>query len=110
MNLTHYFSEPKVDDIIIVYSGTSSGINTLLWAINFSLPTVWSTIRAVEMGAHIVYQETGEMLLNSTLSEEVIPFSGVDAMNSRTEEYWEKDRPGGWEIWEGKMMSLTGSP
>ena len=52
----------------------------------------------------------GDILLNFMLSEEVIQFCGLDVMDVRKQEQWEKDIIGGWEIWESKMMELTESP
>ena len=44
------------------------------------------------------------------LSEGVRPFCGVELKNVRNEEEQEKPRPGGWEIWERKIMGLTDLP
>ena len=39
-NLTDYFTVPKGEDNVrVVYNGTSSGLNKVLWAPNFWLPT-----------------------------------------------------------------------
>ena len=48
--LAHYFSVPKGEDIRMVYNGNSSGLNSSLWAPNFDLHTVRSTLWAVERG------------------------------------------------------------
>ena len=42
--LPHYFSVPKGEDIRMVYNRTLSGSNSSLWAPNFALPTVGSTL------------------------------------------------------------------
>jgi hypothetical protein len=48
---THYFSVPKgLDDIRVVYNGTSCGLNDVLWALRFGLPTVKQTLRALLAG------------------------------------------------------------
>ena len=47
---THNFSATKGGDIRLVYSGTSSGLNNTLCAPHLSLPTVASTLRAVDGG------------------------------------------------------------
>ena len=50
-NGTHYFSVPKgLDDIRMVYNGTSCGLNDVLWAPRFGLPTVKQTLRALLAG------------------------------------------------------------
>ena len=91
----------------MVYNETYKGINTSLWDTHFLLTIVRSNIRAVEKGTFMAYWDIGYMLLDFMLSEEVIPFCGVDVMNLRKYEEWEKYISGGWEIWESKMMGLT---
>ena len=81
----------------MVYNGTYSGINTLLWAPNFTLPMVGSTICDVQKGTFAEDQDKGQMLLNFMLSEEVIPFFGLYVMNVRKQEEWETNISGGWE-------------
>jgi hypothetical protein len=47
-SLTDFFSVPKGDrDIHMVYNGTSSGLNDVLWVPSFPLPTVDSLLRSV---------------------------------------------------------------
>ena len=48
---THYFCVPKgPEDIRMVYNGTSCGLNDVLFAPRFGLPTVWHTLRAILPG------------------------------------------------------------
>ena len=54
--------------------------------------------------------EIGYMFLNFILSEEVRPFCEVDVPNLHTKQEWYKNIPGGWEIWNRKIIALTGSP
>ena len=70
----------------MVYNSTSSVLNAALWAPHFALPTVRSTLRAVEKGTYMVDQDIGEMFLNLMLSEEVISYCGVDVNTDKTEE------------------------
>ena len=53
----------------MVYNGTYSGMNTSLWATQFSLPMVGSTLRAVEKGTLLADWYIGDMLMNFILSE-----------------------------------------
>ena len=55
-----------------------------------------STLRAVDKGTYMAYRDIEDMLLNLMLSEEVRPFCGVDVMNVRTYEEWDKDKSVGW--------------
>ena len=52
----------------------------------------------------------GKMFLKFLLIEVVRPFCGMYFYNVRTEDYWERDRLGGWERWERNIMRLTDSP
>jgi hypothetical protein len=48
---THYFCvDKRADDIRMVYNGTSCGLNEVLWAPRFRLPTVNQTLRALLPG------------------------------------------------------------
>ena len=80
----------------MVYNGTYSGMNTSLWDPHFSLPMAVSTLHAVEKGTFLADCYIGDMLLNYILSQELIPFCGVDVMNVRKYEEWEKYISGGW--------------
>ena len=80
-SMTHWLLLPNEEDIRIVYNGTYNGINTSRWGPHFALPMVRSTIRAVEKGTFMADWEIGDMLFNFMLSDEVIPFCGLDLTN-----------------------------
>ena len=65
----------------MVYNVTYSGMNTSLRNTHFALPMIRSTIRFVDKGTFMADWLIGNILLNFMLSEEVIPFCGVDVMN-----------------------------
>ena len=90
--LTRYLSMTKGDDIRMVYNGKSSGLHSYLWAPHFALPTVGSTIWAVERGTFMADRYIGEMFLKFTLSEEIRLFYGVNTVNVRIEQEWEKSQ------------------
>ena len=77
---------PKGEDIRMVYNSTYSGIKSYLWAPIFSLPTVVSNLRSVEMGTFMADQYIGGVFLKFMLSEEVRLLCMVDITNVRTEE------------------------
>ena len=54
-------------------------------------------------------RDIGEMFLNLMLRKEVMNYCGVDISNDWAEEGWERDRMGGWGIWERNMMGMTNS-
>ena len=56
-------------------------MNTSLWDPHFSLPMAGSNLRAVEKGTFLADRYIGDMFLNLILSEELIPFFGVDVMH-----------------------------
>ena len=93
--MTHYFSVPYGEDIRMVYNRASSGINSYLWAPNFALTTVGSTLWEFTRGTFMADRDIGEIFLNFMLSEMVRLFCGVDITNVRTEKEWEKYRSGG---------------
>ena len=107
--LTHYLAVQKGEDISMVYNGTSSGINSSLWAPHFTLPTVGTTLWEEEKATLMEYLDIEDTSLYSMLSEEVRSFCGVDVTNVRKEEEWESHRIGGWERWERKIMGITDS-
>ena len=80
----------------MMYNRKLSGLNSSLWAHNFALTIVGSTLRVVEMGTFMADRDIGEIFINYMLSEEVRSFCGVDITNVRTEEYWERHRSGSW--------------
>ena len=61
MSLTHYFSETNGKDIRMVYNGTLRILNSSLWEPHFALPTVGSTLWAVERGTFIAECDIGEI-------------------------------------------------
>jgi hypothetical protein len=70
---THYFLVPKgLDDICMVYNGSSCGLNDVLWAPRFGLPTVKQTLRALLPGYLQCDLDIGEQLL--------LPSRGVEAV------------------------------
>jgi hypothetical protein len=68
--LTSFFSVPKGDtDIRMVYNGTSSGMNSHLWAHWLALPTIYALARALAVGTFMGDSYIGEMFLNFMLEE-----------------------------------------
>ena len=113
---THYFSVPKgLDDIRMVYNGTSCGLNDVLWAPRFGLPMVKQTLRALLPGYLQCDLDVGEQFPNYYLHEELRQYSGVDVREVRSldpaDAAWEAERgPGPWERWERNWMGLRDSP
>lgn len=70
-SLTHFFLVPKAKgtDICMVYNGTSSGLNSVLWALHFFLPTMSAQLRALKEGTYMGDMDIREMFLNFMLHE-----------------------------------------
>ena len=67
----------------MVYNGTSSGPNNVLWGSHFALPMVNSMLITIERLAYMEGHDIGEMFLNFLLSKDGVqpktsPFSGRD--------------------------------
>ena len=65
----------------MIYNGTLSVLNEVLWYPQFALPKVRPTYRAAEKETYMVEYEIGEIFLNFVLSKEVSPYYGVDIGN-----------------------------
>jgi hypothetical protein len=114
---THYFcvDNKGADDIRMVYNGTSCGLNDVLWAPRFGLPTVKQTLRALLTGYCQCDLDVGEQFLNYPLHLDLRKFSGVDVRGVRSSDQrdhdWEVKRgPGPWERWERDWIGLWDSP
>jgi hypothetical protein len=109
-SLISFFEVPKgLTDIRMVYDGTKSGLNEMLWAPWFPLPTVESLLRSVEPGTWMADNDVGEMFLNFVLHESVQALCGVDLTK-----YFPDGIPPGtkvlWERWTRCAMGLRPSP
>ena len=62
----------------MVYDATKSGLNQVVWAPNFFLPTIESTLRCMNASTWSGDVDLGEMFLNYMLDEKIQPYAGVD--------------------------------
>jgi hypothetical protein len=112
---THYFCVNKgLDDIRMVYNGTSCSLNEVLWAPRFGLPTVKHTLRALLPGYFQCNLDMGEQFLNYPLHMELHKFLGVDVSGVRSADpadaEWEQQQGSAtWERWERNWMFLRDS-
>ena len=116
-SLTHMFAVAKgSNDIRMVYNGTSSGLNDVLFAPHFGLPTLSNTSRALLGGYHQTDLDVAEMFLCFWLHPDLRPYAGVDVSlirtppGSREEEDWEQGRNRIWERWHRNFMGMRDSP
>jgi hypothetical protein len=96
-SLLSFFEVPKgLTDIRMVYDGTTSGLNEVLWAPWFPLPTIDSLLRSVEPGTWMADNDVGEMFLNFVLHESIQALCGVDLSK-----YLPEEIPSGTKVlWE----------
>ena len=114
-SLTHmFYVEKGLTDIRMVYNGTSSGLNDVLWAPHFGLPIMQHTLRSLRPGYFQCDMDVGEMFLNFWLNTSLRPYAGVDITHvqdtSAKAPHWEKERDRKWERWSRNFMGLTDSP
>jgi hypothetical protein len=110
LSLTSFFSVDKgEDDIRMVYDGTKSGLNRVLFAPWFALATVDSMLRSVGPGTWSADNDFGEMFLNFWLHPDLQRYTGVDLTALFPEEV-RGDKKAVWEAWTRCAMGLTTSP
>ena len=96
-SLIRYFPVPKgEEDVRIVYDGTDSGFNDMVWIPSFGLPTINTLLRGTSPTSWMVDLDIGEMFLNFMLEAEASEYVGVDLTPICDDELKEEDRV----IWE----------
>lgn len=96
-------------DIQIVFDGTACGLNDVLWAPWFSLPTVDSMFRQLDVGFWSTDNDFGEMFYNFWLHETLQNLCGVDLTKIFTDELTPEQHTL-WERWCRTPMGLKPSP
>ncbi len=109
-SLTSFFDVMKgVDDIRMVYNGTSCGLNAACWAPWFPLPTIKTHLRAVEAETWLADIDLGEMFLNFMLDERLQAYAGVD-LTMYLEDRLKEGKDTVWMRWVRLLMGFTASP
>jgi len=104
-SLICFFAVQKgASDIRMVYDGTQSGLNDVLWAPWFPLPTVNSHLRLVEPGTFMADNDVGECFHNWMLDKRVRKWCGIDLTSTL------KLRERVWSRWNCCAMGLRPSP
>lgn len=114
-SLMEFFGVPKGPlDIRLVFNGTSCGLNANIFAPHFGLPTVFHTLRSLDVGTYACDIDIGECFLNFMLHEMLRKYSGVDVTHYRSKDEaladWEANRGNRWERWCRNWFGLTDSP
>jgi hypothetical protein len=103
-SLTCFFAVPKGEgDIRLVFDGTKSGWNDVLWAPSFTLPSLSSLLYTLEPGTWMADIDVAEMFYNFLLDPAVQPLCGVDLLPYFSELTT-------WERWTRCVMGLKPSP
>jgi hypothetical protein len=88
-------------DIRMVYNGTSCGLNDILYAPHFDLPTVRTTLRAILLGFFQCDLDVQDQFLNYKLHKSMREYSGVNVQGVHSlaaeDASWERLRPARWE-------------
>lgn len=109
-SLLSSFSVPKGDDDIrMVYDGTKSGLNLVLFAPWFNLPTVDTMLRSMDIGYWSADNDYGEMFLNFWLHGDLRRCCGIDLSRIFPEELTDNARTI-WEAWTRNAMGLSSLP
>ncbi len=79
------------DNIRMVFNGTSCGLNDVLWAPHFGLPTVKQVLRALLPGYCQCDLDVGKQFLNYPLHSDLGEFSGEDVSGVRSLDQRDQD-------------------
>jgi hypothetical protein len=106
VSLTGFFDVPKTDeDIHMVYDASKCGLNDVIWAPNFFIPSPDSLFRLLDHESWMADIDLGEFFLNFPLDQAIKPYAGVDLTS-----YFGKDSQAIWERWGRCLMGFKSSP
>ena len=110
--LLNFFSVSKgSSDIRMVYDGTASGLNEVLFAPWFALTTLEGMLRSVGPDTYSADNDYGEMFHNFWLHPELRKYCGIDLTGLFPEELSMTDGSMHlWEAWTRCAMGLRPSP
>jgi hypothetical protein len=106
-SLTSYFAVPKgTEDVRLVYDAARSGLNKVLWAPTFPLPSVDTLTDMVEPSSWMADLDMGEQFHNFPLDVALRPACGIDVRPY----FAPRQKDTMWLRWERCMMGLLNSP
>ena len=104
-SLIKFFGVPKGDDDVrVVYDGTASGFNDLIWVPSFSLPTVETLLRGTGPNTWMADLDIAEQFLNFNLDSYASQFVGIDLSKLFPEELTEDK----FTLWERYIRCAMG--
>ena len=84
----------------MVYNGTSSGLDEVLWDPHFMLPTMTTHMGSIQLSTSMGDIDIGEMFLNFMMNKIIRNVCGVDVTHIRLEDniltYWESQIYSKW--------------
>jgi hypothetical protein len=102
--LTTFFTVPKGEgDVRLVFDGTKSGLNDVIWAPSFTLPSINTLLASLEPGTWMADIDVAEQFYNFLLDPAIRPFCGVDLSPYYPEVT-------SWEMWVRCVMGIKTSP
>ena len=105
-----YFSVPKGDqDVRMVYGGTASGFNAIVWVSKFGLTSVKTLLCGNFPASWKEDLDIGEMFLNFMLYLDAQKYVGVDVTNLFLEDMSDNQRVF-WIHWYRCVLGLKPSP
>ena len=105
-SLISYFPVPKGEnDIRMVYDGTGSGLNNVLWVPRFAMQTLNTLLCMVSPDTFMADLDLGECFLNFPLHPSLQELCGVDLT-----ELFSEDGSVLWEAWTRALMGAKSSP
>ena len=109
-SLIRYFPVPKGEDIQMVYNGTDSGFNEMVWIPSFRLPTINTLLRGTSPTTWMVDLDISEMFLNFVLDEDASKYVGIDLTPIFGDKIKEENQRVIWERYTRCAMGLAVSP
>ena len=108
-----FFAVPKgIDDIRLVYNGTSCGLNDAIWVTSFWFPTPDSALRNIGPNTFLVDANLGDMFLNFPMEQQIVEHSEIYLSNFANEFSIKGVKSSGWIYlsWFRQWMGLRSSP
>ena len=86
LSLTNFFLVEKYDYIMMVYNCMPNVLNVVLWSPNFTLPTMSTQMRSIQLGTSMGDIFISKMFLNFTIHKILRKRCGLDVMHIWSED------------------------
>jgi hypothetical protein len=112
-SLIKYFAVPKgvingiVQDWRTIFQAGANQLNNCVWVPSFSLPTVNTLLRIMDMDLLAEDRDVEEMFLNLVLHRDTVNFTGI---NLGPLEFMTNECANRWVCWRCNLMGFRPSP